>query len=71
MLEQYKQYNIDEEEACKETYNFDKQTFQCLFMSTSYCFVMSSVCNTVVLVKSFETLFTCLKQRLDESVTAK
>ena len=29
--------------------------FNAFFMLTNYCFVMYSVCNTVVLVKSFET----------------
>jgi len=29
--------------------------FNAFFMSTNYCFVMSNACNTVVLVKSFET----------------
>ena len=29
--------------------------FNAFFMSTNYCFVMYSSCNTVVLVKSFET----------------
>jgi len=56
MLEQYKPYNIDEAEACKDTYNHDKHnTSRPFFMSTNYCFVMSSACNTIVLVSSFET----------------
>ena len=29
--------------------------FNILFMSTNYCFVMSSAHNTIVLIKSFET----------------
>ena len=29
--------------------------FNIFFISTTYCFVMSSACNTVVLVKSFKT----------------
>jgi len=29
--------------------------FNAFFISTNYCFVMYSECNTVVLVKSFET----------------
>ena len=29
--------------------------FNAFFMSTNYCFAMSNACNTVVLVKSFET----------------
>ena len=28
--------------------------FNAFFMSTNYCFVMSNVCNTVALIKSFE-----------------
>jgi len=48
--------NIDEAEAYKNTYHHGKQTLHCLFISFDYCFVMSSVCNTIVLVKIFETV---------------
>ena len=35
--------------------------FNAFFMSTNYCFIMSSACNNVVLDKNFETAVYILK----------
>ena len=47
--------NNDEAGAYKGTHNHDRQILNAFFMSTNYCLVMSSACNTIVFVKSFET----------------
>ena len=46
--------NIDEAKACKDTYYHGKKYFKAFYILNNYCFVISSVCNTVVLIKSFE-----------------
>ena len=53
--------NIDEAEVGKDTITILNKYFNAFFMSANYDFIMSSTCNTVMLVKTFETAIYMLK----------